>query len=149
MYSMIKSILTRRRSRLSATAGLSTLFIVFACTTFCFSLASCSDDKPNEDTTEKVILMFGIDQGIGELRVYVKGQETPGNELTSWAELPKGTEVVCKAIHSKEWQVKYWKINGEIIRSVEPEQTFTINRHFDIRLALKSFMPIPIDTTEE
>lgn len=33
----------------------------------------------------------------------------------------------------------YWKVNGVIIRSVEPEQTFVIDEHKEVRVAFKPY----------
>lgn len=44
-----------------------------------------------------------------------------------------------RATHSKSWTIMYWKVNGVIIRSVEPEQTFVIDEHKEVRVAFKPY----------
>ena len=51
----------------------------------------------------------------------------------------KGTTVHFRATHSKSWTIMYWKFNGVIIRSVEPEQTFVIDEHKEVRVAFKPY----------
>jgi len=60
-------------------------------------------------------------------------------ELISPAEIAKGTTVHFRATHSKSWTIMYWKVNGVIIRSVEPEQTFVIDEHKEVRVAFKPY----------
>ncbi|MBR8708415.1 hypothetical protein IX307_002062 [Bacteroides pyogenes] len=118
---------------------------------------SCDDDDnspslPPPPTVEKVVLVFGVDQGEGTLSAKPvpsdKVSETV-KELESPAELVKGTKVHFVASHSKSWTIKYWKINGVVIRSVEPEQTFVINEHKDVRVAFKPWNEIqPVESLE-
>lgn len=90
----------------------------------------CKDsDTP---TPEKVVVMFGLEEGEGELRAFVEQKA-----LKSPAEVEKGKSVRFQATYSKSWAIKYWKVNGEKIRSVEPEQTFEADKHLDVRVALK------------
>ncbi len=75
---------------------------------------SCDNDEdpPLPPAVEKVVLAFGVDQGEGQH---------------------------FRATHSKSWTIMYWKVNGVIIRSVEPEQTFVIDEHKEVRVAFKPY----------
>ena len=89
---------------------------------------SCDNDEdpPLPPAVEKVVLAFGVDQGEGQLSAKPELENTAAEkigELISPAEIAKGTTVHFRATHSKSWTIMYWKVNGVIIRSVEPEQT--------------------------
>ena len=91
---------------------------------------------------EKVALAFGVDQGEGQLSAKPELENTAAEkigELISPAEIAKGTTVHFRATHSKSWTIMYWKVNGVIIRSVEPEQTFVIDEHKEVRVAFKPY----------
>ena len=106
---------------------------------FTFVVSSCcKEDMPNTKP-EKVVIMFGTDSGEGSLKVTVNGAE-----IASRTEIKKGETVIFKAIHSKSWQIKYWMINGTIIRSLEPTQTFeNVTEHMDVRVAFKEWISTP------
>ena len=97
---------------------------------------SCDNDEdpPLPPAVEKVVLAFGVDPGEGQLTAAEKI-----GELISPAEIAKGTTVHFRATHSKSWTIMYWKVNGVIIRSVEPEQTFVIDEHKEVRVAFKPY----------
>lgn len=83
-----------------------------------------------------------VDQGEGQLSAKPKLENTAAEkigELISPAEIAKGTTVHFRATHSKSWTIMYWKVNGVIIRSVEPEQTFVIDEHKEVRVAFKPY----------
>ena len=87
-------------------------------------------------------LAFGVDQGEGQLSAKPELENTAAEkigELISPAEIAKGTTVHFRATHSKSWTIMYWKVNGVIIRSVEPEQTFVIDEHKEVRVAFKPY----------
>ena len=91
---------------------------------------------------KKVVLAFGVDQGEGQLSAKPELENTAAEkigELISPAEIAKGTTVHFRATHSKSWTIMYWKVNGVIIRSVEPEQTFVIDEHKEVRVAFKPY----------
>ena len=105
-----------------------------------FITSCCKDDTPLPKP-EKIIIMFGVDSGEGNLEATVDGAK-----IDSRSEIEKGKTVVFKATHSKSWEIKYWKINGEIIRSVEPLQTFeNVEKHMDVRVAFKEWEPTPTE----
>lgn len=107
-----------------------------------FVLASCCKEcETPTPEPEKFAVMFGVDNGEGELKATVG--ETP---LVSPARVEKGQKVVFNATHSKAWQIHYWKKNGEIIRSIEPRQEFEIGADLDIRVAFK---PWESETSEK
>lgn len=117
---------------------------LFLCS-LAFFTTSCNDDDDNvfPPAIEKVVLMFGVDKGDGGLSAEIVNKVTTvSKELQSPVEIEKGTTVHFVAKHSKSWTIDYWKINGVIIRSVEPEQTFVINEHKDVRVAFKPYMPV-------
>ncbi len=100
-----------------------------------FVVVSCGkEDTPSPNGSDKVVVMFGVDAGEGSLAVKVEGRE-----IQSPAEVEKGKTVVFSAIHSKAWQVRYWKVNGVMIRSVKPEQEFIADKHLDIRVAFRPY----------
>ena len=100
-----------------------------------------------------VVLLYGltlfavscdndVDQGEGQLSAKPELENTAAEkigELISPAEIAKGTTVHFRATHSKSWTIMYWKVNGVIIRSVEPEQTFVIDEHKEVRVAFKPY----------
>ena len=97
---------------------------------------SCDNDEdpPLPPAVEKVVLAFGVDQGEGQLSAKPELENTAAEkigELISPAEIAKGTTVHFRATHSK--------VNGVIIRSVEPEQTFVIDEHKEVRVAFKPY----------
>ena len=96
---------------------------------------SCDNDEdpPLPPAVEKVVLAFGVDQELENTAAEKIG------ELISPAEIAKGTTVHFRATHSKSWTIMYWKVNGVIIRSVEPEQTFVIDEHKEVRVAFKPY----------
>lgn len=105
---------------------------------------SCDNDEdpPLPPAVEKVVLAFGVDQGEGQLSAKPELENTAAEkigELISPAEIAKGTTVHFRATHSKSWTIMYWKVNGVIIRSVEPEQTFVIDEHNEVRVAFKPY----------
>lgn len=105
---------------------------------------SCDNDEdpPLPPAVEKVVLAFGVDQGEGQLSAKPELENTAAEkigELISPAEIAKGTTVHFRATHSKSWTIMYWKVNGVIIRSVEPEQTFVIDEHKEVRVAFKPY----------
>ncbi|RNC63848.1 hypothetical protein [Proteiniphilum sp. X52] len=104
------------------------------------AFSSCSKDDtplPQPEKPEKIIIMFGVDWGEGTLEATVDGVK-----IDSRSEIEKGKTVVFKATHSKSWEIKYWKINGEMIRSVAPDQTFeNVKEHMDVRVAFKKWEP--------
>ena len=98
---------------------------------------SCDNDEdpPLPPAVEKVVLAFGVDQGEGQLSAKPELENTAAEkigELISPAEIAKGTTVHFRTI-------MYWKVNGVIIRSVEPEQTFVIDEHKEVRVAFKPY----------
>ena len=100
------------------------------------------EDPPLPPAVEKVVLAFGVDQGEGQLSAKPELENTAAEkigELISPAEIAKGTTVHFRATHSKSWTIMYWKVNGVIIRSVEPEQTFVIDEHKEVRVAFKPY----------
>lgn len=109
-----------------------------------FMSSCCSDDTSTPQQEKPVVLVFGVDQGEGTLNVKIvpgDSKRLTDEQLKSPMELKKGTKVRFEVLHSKSFQVKYWKINGTIIRSVDPVQTLTINEHTDVRVALKPWQP--------
>ena len=116
----------------------STLSLLIGCA---FAFSSCCKDNIPAPKPEKVIVVFGVDWGEGSLEATVDGAK-----IDSRSEIEKGKTVVFKATHSKAWEIKYWKINGEIIRSVEPQQTFeNVGEHMDARVAFKKWEPTPTE----
>lgn len=88
------------------------------------------------------LTLFAVDQGEGQLSAKPELENTAAEkigELISPAEIAKGTTVHFRATHSKSWTIMYWKVNGVIIRSVEPEQTFVIDEHKEVRVAFKPY----------
>lgn len=113
--------------------------LLFASLAFVAS-SCCKDDIP-EPKPEKVVIVFGVDTGEGHLEAKVDDVE-----IKSRTEIEKGKTVVFNASHSKSWKIKYWKINGVIIRSVEPTQTFeNVNEHMDVRLGLEKWITLPTE----
>lgn len=106
-----------------------------------FSSFSCCEDEIPETKPETVVIMFGVDVGEGELKAKVDGKE-----ISSPAEIEKGETVVFKAVHSKGWSIKYWKVNGEMIRTLEPEIKYeNVSKHMDVRLGLKKWETTPTE----
>ncbi|MGI6047939.1 MAG: hypothetical protein ACOYEG_08035 [Petrimonas sp.] len=107
---------------------------------FVFTASSCCKNDIPEPEPEKVVIMFGVDSGEGTLEA-----TADGTKIYSRSEIEKGKTVVFKANHSKSWEIQYWKVNGIIIRSVEPTQTFgNLSEHMDIRVAFKKWVSSPI-----
>lgn len=98
----------------------------------------------NEDDTfvpDNVVIAFGVDAGEGSIVAKAGRKDSEqGHEIISPAEVKKGTTVVFTAIHSKGWQIEYWKVNGVKIRTIEPRQEFTADKHLDIRVAFKPYV---------
>lgn len=107
-----------------------------------FVFVSCGKEDISVVKPEKVVVMFGVDSGEGGLLVKVDDRE-----IISPAEIEKGKTVAFTAIHSKSWSIKYWKINGVIIRSVDHEQKFTADKHLDVRVAFKPYI-VPVSEHE-
>lgn len=108
---------------------------------FAFVASSCCKDDTPEPKPEKVVIVFGIDTGEGYLEAKVDDVE-----IKSRSEIEKGKTVVFNASHSKSWKIKYWKINGVVIRSVELTQTFeNVNEHMDVRLGLEKWISLPTE----
>lgn len=145
-----------RKKRVGLRTRIKSLFpaIILLCGLMILSI-SCNDDddSPLPPAVEKVVLVFGVDQGEGGLSaIPVPEDKVSGTvkQLESPAEIVKGTKVHFIASHSKSWTIKYWKINGVLIRSVEPEQIFLINEHKDVRVAFKPWNEIqPLESAAE
>lgn len=105
-----------------------------------FSSVSCCEDDVYETEPEKVVVMFGVEVGEGELVAKVDDVK-----ISSPAEVEKGKTVVFEAIHSKSWTIKYWEVNGEKIRFIEPVLPLNITKHTDVRLGLKKWEPENIE----
>ena len=143
---IIKHILTLREIRSIHPAALGFCFAFTSIQKLVFRLFSVScdndEDPPLPPAVEKVVLAFGVDQGEGQLSAKPELENTAAEkigELISPAEIAKGTTVHFRATHSKSWTIMYWKVNGVIIRSVEPEQTFVIDEHKEVRVAFKPY----------
>ncbi len=102
----------------------------FTALSLLFLTTSCSGDNDKDEPVPKAVVMFGIDYGEGDLKATVNEKQ-----ITSPTEVELGKTVVFNATHSKSYKIKYWKINGVIIRSVEPTQSFQLNTHLDVRVA--------------
>lgn len=106
---------------------------------FVLTFSSCCKNDIPEPEPEKVVIMFGIDSGEGTLEVTADGVK-----IDSRSEIEKGKTVVFNAIHSKSWEIRYWKVNGTIIRFIEPTLTFeNVEEHLDVRVAFKKWEPTP------
>ena len=114
-----------------------------------FVIGSCDKDDNNTLASDKVVIAFGVDAGEGNLVAKVRTLDSKeGREIISPAEVKKGSTVVFTASHSKGWQIEYWKVNGVRIRSVNPEQEFTADKHLDIRVAFKPYAITPLTEHE-
>lgn len=120
---------TEANNQLAIVAS-STLKAILLFALFSIFVSCCKDsDMP---APEKVVVMFDVDEGEGELKAFVEQ-----NALNSPAEVQKGKSVKFRAVYSKTWAIKHWKVNGEKIRSVELEQILEADKHLDVRVALK------------
>lgn len=134
----MKTLKTQLKNRKTIIRLFSALVLVVG---FALVATSCCKEDIPAPKPEKVIIMFGVEQGDGELRATVDGKQ-----IASRTEIEKGKTVVFEAVHSKSWKIKSWKINGVLIRSVETIQTFeNVTDHMDVRVAFKPYGSIPTE----
>lgn len=131
---MRKSVTKNRLGKYKGVFSLSVVKIVLLLALLFLVVTSCDKDGA---VNEKFVVTFGVDSGDGELKATI-GEKI----LISPVEVEKGRKVLFTATHPKSSKIKYWKVNGVFIESLEPEQSFEINRNFDVRVA---FEPISED----
>lgn len=140
---LMKTAMEKKETGLMRQIGYLSFVVVLLYGLTLFAVSCDNDeDPPLPPAVEKVVLAFGVDQGEGQLSAKPKLENTAAEkigELISPAEIAKGTTVYFRATHSKSWTIMYWKVNGVIIRSVEPEQTFVIDEHKEVRVAFKPY----------
>ena len=140
---LMKTAMEKKETGLMRQIGYLSFVVVLLYGLTLFAVSCDNDeDPPLPPAVEKVVLAFGVDQGEGQLSAKPELENTAAEkigELISPAEIAKGTTVHFRATHSKSWTIMYWKVNGVIIRSVEPEQTFVIDEHKEVRVAFKPY----------
>ena len=122
---------------------------------------SCDNDEdpPLPPAVEKVVLAFGVDQGEGQLSAKPELENTAAEKIgelispadITIAELARKLNMAAdETAIAAGWLARegkvyieringLLKVNGVIIRSVKPEQTFVIDEHKEVRVAFKPY----------